>query len=40
LNASVEKDILTAFEEIHHMIAHGEVRPANIVAEDGNKMIW
>ena len=37
----MEKDVLTAFEEIHHLnVLHGDVRPANIlVAEDGNK-VW
>jgi len=37
----VEKEVLTAFEEIHHLnVVHGDVRPANIlVAEDGNK-VW
>jgi len=37
----VEKDILTAFQEIHHLnVVHGDVRPANVlVAEDGNK-VW
>ena len=41
LNATVEKDVLTAFEEIHQLnVVHGDVRPANIlVAEDGNK-VW
>ena len=41
LSASVEKDILTAFEEIHHLnVLHGDVQPANIlVVEDGNK-VW
>jgi len=37
----VEKEVLTAFEEIHHLnVLHGDIRPANIlVAEDGNK-VW
>jgi len=37
----VEKNILAAFEEIHHLnVVHGDVRPANIlVAHDGNK-VW
>ena len=37
----MEKEVLTAFEEIHHLnVVHGDVRPANIlVAEDGNK-VW
>jgi len=37
----VEKEVLTAFEEIHSLnVVHGDVRPANIlVAEDGNK-VW
>jgi len=41
LNATVEKDVLTAFEEIHQLnVVHGDVRPANVlVTEDGNK-VW
>jgi RIO-like serine/threonine protein kinase len=37
----VEKEILTAFEEIHDLnVIHGDVRMANIlVAESGNK-VW
>ena len=37
----MEKEVLTAFEEIHHLnVLHGDIRPANIlVAEDGNK-VW
>ena len=37
----MEKEVLTAFEEIHHLnVVHGDGRPANIlVAEDGNK-VW
>ena len=37
----MEKEILTAFEEIHSLnVLHGDIRPANIlVAEDGNK-VW
>ena len=37
----MEKEVLTAFEEIHHLnVVHGDVRLANIlVAEDGNK-VW
>ena len=37
----MEKEVLTAFEEIHHLnVVHGDVRPANIlVAEEGSK-VW
>ena len=37
----MEKEILTAFEEIHSLnVLHGDIRPANIlVAEDGNT-VW
>ena len=37
----MEKEILAAFEKIHHLnVIHGDVRTANIlIAENGNK-VW
>ena len=40
LNASMQKEVLTTFEEIHDVNVVHRIRPANIlVAEEGNK-VW